>query len=155
MVEAAAETAEAHRIRSEIHDEVMKLGRRRQRFDIVPARPTGFFAIAHELAVTPAEQALGGRREGVGHADSDMIDRLQQNGIGLGQPFGDGRADLNPATDTALRALAHAAPADASFTVAAFAPSIPDDPSTPRRLSLSRALTVRSVLIAEGIEDVA
>jgi outer membrane protein OmpA-like peptidoglycan-associated protein len=65
--------------------------------------------------------------------------------------FGDSRADLNPATETALRALAHAAPADASFTIAAFAPSIPDDPSTPRRLALSRALTVRSVLIAEGV----
>ena len=65
--------------------------------------------------------------------------------------FGDGRADLNPATESALRTLAHAAPADASFTIAAFAPDIPDDPSTPRRLSLSRALAVRSVLIAEGI----
>jgi outer membrane protein OmpA-like peptidoglycan-associated protein len=65
--------------------------------------------------------------------------------------FGDSRADLNPATESALRTLAHTAPADATFTVAAFAPDIPDDPSTPRRLSLSRALAVRSVLIAEGI----
>jgi outer membrane protein OmpA-like peptidoglycan-associated protein len=76
---------------------------------------------------------------------------VEQIPDGLRITFGDGRADLNPATESALRTLAHAAPADASFTVAAFAPGTPDDPSTPRRLSLSRALTIRSVLIAEGI----
>ena len=65
--------------------------------------------------------------------------------------FGESRSDLNPATESALRLLAHAAPAEASFNVAAFAPGIPEDPSTPRRTSLSRALTVRSVLIAEGV----
>ncbi len=70
---------------------------------------------------------------------------------GLRVTFGDGRADLNPTTETALRALADTAPAGASFSIAAFAASIPDDPSTPRRLSLSRALAVRAVLIAEGI----
>lgn len=73
---------------------------------------------------------------------------------GLRVTFGESRADLNPATETALRSLAHAAPGDAAFTVAAFAPGAPEDPSTPRRLSLSRALTVRSVLIAEGIASV-
>ena len=67
--------------------------------------------------------------------------------------FGAGRADLNPATDAAIRALAHAAPpfAATTFTITAYAAGNADDPSTPRRLSLSRALAVRSVLIAEGI----
>jgi outer membrane protein OmpA-like peptidoglycan-associated protein len=73
---------------------------------------------------------------------------------GLRVTFGEGRADLNPGTETALRTLAHRAPAETSFTVAAFAPGAPEDPSTPRRLSLSRALTVRSVLMAEGIPSV-
>lgn len=73
---------------------------------------------------------------------------------GLRVTFGESRADLNPGTESALRTLAHAAAADASLTVSAFAPGSPEDPSTPRRLSLSRALTVRSVLIAEGIPSV-
>ena len=45
----------------------------------------------------------------------------------------------------------HDAPADASFSVSGYAPGMPEDPSTPRRLSLSRVLTVRSLLIAQGI----
>ncbi len=67
--------------------------------------------------------------------------------------FGVGRADLNPATDAALRALAHTGPpfAATTFSVTAYAAGDADDPSTPRRLSLARALAVRSVLIAEGV----
>lgn len=79
---------------------------------------------------------------------------VEQIPDGIRVTFGENRTDLNPATETALRTLAHAAPADASFTVTAFATGVPDDPSTPRRLSLSRALAVRSVLIAEGIASV-
>ncbi len=72
---------------------------------------------------------------------------------GLRVSFGAGRADLNPAVDAALRALVHATPpfAHTTFTVVAYAAGNADDPSTPRRLSLSRALAVRSVLLAEGI----
>lgn len=70
---------------------------------------------------------------------------------GLRITFGTDRADFNPATDTALRELAHAAAPTARFAVAGYAAGIPDDPSTPRRTSLSRALAVRAVLIAEGI----
>ena len=73
---------------------------------------------------------------------------------GLRVTFGEGRADLNPATEAALRALAHGAVADTSFIVSAYAQGAPEDPSTPRRMSLSRALTVRAVLIAEGIASV-
>jgi outer membrane protein OmpA-like peptidoglycan-associated protein len=72
---------------------------------------------------------------------------------GLRVTFDDGRADLNPATDSALQALGHSAPPfdTAIFTVTSTAKPQADDPSTPRRLALSRALAVRSVLIAEGI----
>jgi hypothetical protein len=70
---------------------------------------------------------------------------------GLRITFGPGRSDLNDATADALRKLAHDAPADASFSVSGYAPGMPEDPSTPRRLSLSRVLTVRSLLIAQGI----
>lgn len=65
--------------------------------------------------------------------------------------FGAGRTDLNAATASAIREVAAAMPADATVTVTAFAAGTPQDPSTARRLSLSRALVVRSVLITAGI----
>src|ERR1019366_6816770 len=77
---------------------------------------------------------------------------------GLRVTFGTDRTDLNPATDSALRALVHDAAttpgASTTFTVTAFAAGTPEDPSTPRRLSLARALAVRSVLINEGIASI-
>ncbi len=65
--------------------------------------------------------------------------------------FGPGKFDLNPAMVQALRILARALPAQASVTVSAFAPGTPEDPSSSRRLSLSRGLAVRGVLITEGL----
>jgi outer membrane protein OmpA-like peptidoglycan-associated protein len=98
---------------------------------VVPARP----------AVPPPPATVA----------ADAPDTVKPIEGGLRITFGPGRSDLNPATAEALRELAHGAPAGSSFAVTAYAPGTPDDPSTPRRLSLSRVLTVRSLLIAEGI----
>jgi outer membrane protein OmpA-like peptidoglycan-associated protein len=67
--------------------------------------------------------------------------------------FGAGKADLNPVTAAAVSALARVVKADPNIdlNVYAYAAGPPDDPSTPRRLSLSRALAARAVLISEGI----
>jgi outer membrane protein OmpA-like peptidoglycan-associated protein len=67
--------------------------------------------------------------------------------------FGVGKADLNPATNDALRKIAGEVKGDATIdlNVLAYAAGNADDPSTPRRLSLSRALAARAVLISEGI----
>ncbi len=75
---------------------------------------------------------------------------------GLRVTFGPDSAALNPATDAALRALVHAPgrTPQTDFGVAAYAAGAPDDPSAARRLSLSRALAVRSVLINEGVTSV-
>jgi len=72
---------------------------------------------------------------------------------GVRVTFDGGRSDLSPASAAGLRSFAEAAPKSgaASFNVLGFAAGAPEDPSTPRRLSLSRALAVRSVLMAEGI----
>ncbi len=72
---------------------------------------------------------------------------------GLRITFGHDVSDLNPATEAAIRSLARVigADANASLNVYAYADGPADDPSTPRRLSLSRALAVRAVLISEGI----
>ncbi len=71
-------------------------------------------------------------------------------GDGIRVTFGSGRSDLNPSTLEALRGLAHSAAPSSVFNLTAFAAGSADDPSSPRRLSLARALTVRSVLISQG-----
>jgi outer membrane protein OmpA-like peptidoglycan-associated protein len=67
--------------------------------------------------------------------------------------FGPQKSDLNPATLAAIQAIAKDALANPTMIVAvtAWAPGTPDDPSTPRRLSLDRALAARAVLINAGI----
>lgn len=70
---------------------------------------------------------------------------------GIRITFGPGRAELNPRTYAALQALLAAASPASTFTVRAYAAGRKSDPSFARRLSLSRALAVRSVLIHGGI----
>jgi outer membrane protein OmpA-like peptidoglycan-associated protein len=74
---------------------------------------------------------------------------------GLRLTFGSGSTDMNPQTDAALHKLAHEAAGkpNATVTVTAYAAGESDDPSTPRRLSLSRALSARTVLISQGIDS--
>lgn len=72
---------------------------------------------------------------------------------GVRVTFGAGKSDLNPATADALRDLARKVRADPNvdLNLYSYAAGQPDDPSTPRRLSLSRALAVRAVLMSEGV----
>ncbi len=67
--------------------------------------------------------------------------------------FGAGVSDLNPATEQAIRSFADGVKADPGkdLNLYAFAAGVPDDPSTPRRLALARALAVRAILISQGI----
>jgi len=67
--------------------------------------------------------------------------------------FETGKTDLTPADEAAIQDLARSIPAPAadSVNVVAYAAGKPDDPSTARRLSLSRGLAVRSVLLASGV----
>ncbi|HEY7579831.1 MAG TPA: OmpA family protein [Acetobacteraceae bacterium] len=74
---------------------------------------------------------------------------------GLRVTFGAGQADLSPSSAAAIKQLVEAAPPgpNTSFNVVAYAAGTPEDPSTARRLSLSRALAVRSALMADGISS--
>ena len=67
--------------------------------------------------------------------------------------FGPGSSDLNPTTVEAIRAIATAAIAHPAqvITIVAWCAGTNDDPSTPRRISLDRALAARAVLINAGI----
>ena len=62
-------------------------------------------------------------------------------------------ADLNPATDAALRQIGSEAAQNpaAVVNVIAYASGAKEDPSTPRRMSLDRALAARAVLMAAGV----
>ena len=74
-------------------------------------------------------------------------------GDGLRVTFGAGQTDLSPASATAIQGFVRGAQANTNttFNVVAYAAGTPEDPSTARRLSLSRALAVRSTLIAAGV----
>jgi hypothetical protein len=69
--------------------------------------------------------------------------------------FGGGEADLSPGSAAAIQNLVRTVPSgdNTSFNVVAYAAGTPEDPSTARRLSLSRALAVRSALIADGVNS--
>jgi outer membrane protein OmpA-like peptidoglycan-associated protein len=74
---------------------------------------------------------------------------------GLRVTFGAGETDLSPASAAAIKAAAQSATpgSDTTFNVVAYATGTPEDPSTARRLSLSRALAVRSALMANGVSS--
>lgn len=76
-------------------------------------------------------------------------------GKGLRVTFGAGQSDLSPASAAAIQGLVKGVPNGdgSSFNVVAYAAGTPDDPSTARRLSLSRALAVRSALMADGVSS--
>lgn len=72
---------------------------------------------------------------------------------GLRLTFAPGQSDLSPESAASIKQLAAATTqGDATtFNVSAYAPGKPDDPSTARRMSLSRAMAVRSALVADGV----
>jgi outer membrane protein OmpA-like peptidoglycan-associated protein len=72
---------------------------------------------------------------------------------GLRLTFAPGESDLSPESSSSIKQLTEAAPiGDATtFNVLAYAPGKADDPSTARRISLSRAMAVRSALVADGV----
>lgn len=76
-------------------------------------------------------------------------------GAGLRVTFGEGETDLSPASAGAIQNLVRTGPQGdgISFNVVAYAAGVPEDPSTARRLSLARALAVRSALIADGVSS--
>jgi outer membrane protein OmpA-like peptidoglycan-associated protein len=85
----------------------------------------------------------------------DAIGTVTKIDGGTRLTFGPGGSDLNDATDAALIEIAGAARLDKQIeiTITAWAPGTSEDPSTPRRLSLDRALAARAVLIHEGVES--
>ena len=72
---------------------------------------------------------------------------------GLRLTFAPEQSDLSPASIDSVKQLTASAPPgdETTFNVQAYAPGKADDPSTARRISLSRAMAVRSALVADGV----
>jgi outer membrane protein OmpA-like peptidoglycan-associated protein len=72
---------------------------------------------------------------------------------GLRLTFAPGESDLSPESSSSIKQLTSGAPLGdmTTFNVLAYAPGKADDPSTARRVSLSRAMAVRSALVADGV----
>lgn len=98
----------------------------------VPLRPT-------TLPVLPVPNPDGGQA-------SDLT-----NGVRV--VFKNGDAQLSAPAIARLQALGQheAAASGGQITIMAFALGHPEDPSTPRRLALSRALAIRAVLLHENL----
>lgn len=115
----------------------------------VPVAPPAIAAIPPAVAV-PAARPVPPQPVAVA---ADAPGEASPIPGGMRVTFGADRTDLNPVTEPALRNYARGLKANeqATVNVVATAAGSPDDPSTTRRLSLSRALAVRAVLIGEGI----
>src|SRR3984957_3837711 len=72
---------------------------------------------------------------------------------GLRVPFASGQSELSPESAAAIKQFASGPTTGeaSSFNVLAYAPGSPDDPSTARRVSVSRAMAVRNALVADGV----
>jgi outer membrane protein OmpA-like peptidoglycan-associated protein len=72
---------------------------------------------------------------------------------GLRVAFASGHFDLSPQTADAITGLARSLASRDTVTLElrAYAAPVADDPSTPRRLALSRALAIRETLLQAGV----
>jgi outer membrane protein OmpA-like peptidoglycan-associated protein len=118
----------------------------------LPTAPPATVALAP--IVPPPEPAQAAPAPAPPISDS-ATSAATATGHGLRVTFGTDEADLSPASASAIHDFVQSAPSgdSASYNVVAYAAGTPEDPSTARRLSLSRALAVRSALMADGISS--
>jgi outer membrane protein OmpA-like peptidoglycan-associated protein len=115
----------------------------------LPAAPPDTIALA-PVAPPPVAQPVAPPPPPISDSAASAA---TSTGTGLRVTFGTGQADLSPASAEAIKSIVQSAPSadSTSFNVVAYAAGTPEDPSTARRLSLARALAVRSALMADGV----
>lgn len=131
-----------------------------------PVAPAAPAAAAHPPAAIiptapPAEVALAPLAPATPPAAPPVPPPVEANATSAATPtatgltvtFGPDQSDLSAASELAIQKLARSEPNSdtTTFNVLAFAHGDPQDPSTARRLSLSRALAIRSALMAAGV----
>lgn len=117
--------------------------------DVPPAPPKSVViapppvAVETHPPVAPAPVIIDPKAQG----------RVRKTAQGMVLVYQPGSANLNENMLTALKAYAASLAKDPGLriTIRSYASGQADDPSVPRRISLARALIVRSVLINEGV----
>lgn len=119
-----------------------------------PALPEGVPDTASINPIVPPESPPGAAPPPPPVSDKATT-TVEATTLGLRLKFDTEQSDLSPDSVGSIKELAAKAPAgdDTTFNVKAYSPGKPDDPSTARRISLSRAMAVRAALIADGVQS--
>lgn len=117
-----------------------------------PAMPESVPDVATLAPIAPTVPAPGSQPPPPPVSDKATTEAAPTTS-GLRLTFAPGQADLSPESVTSIKQLTAATPPNdmTTFNVLAYAPGKADDPSTARRISLSRAMAVRSALVADGV----
>ena len=120
-----------------------------------PTLPEGVPGTASINPIVPPEAPAGAAPPPPPPVSDKAATTVEATTLGLRLLFDTEQSDLSPDSAGSIRELAAKAPAgdDTTFNVKAYSPGKPDDPSTARRISLSRAMAVRAALIADGVQS--
>ena len=120
-----------------------------------PALPESVPDTASINPVAPAAPPAGAAPPPPPPVSDKAATTVEATTVGLRLIFAAEQSDLNPDSIKSIKELAAKAPPgdDTTFNVKAYSPGRPDDPSTARRISLSRAMSVRAALIADGVQS--
>ena len=118
-----------------------------------PPMPDAVPDTASIAPIAPQPPAPGAQPSAPPPVSDKSTTAVAPTATGLRLTFAPGESDLNPDSSASIKELTSGAPLGdlTTFNVLAYAPGKPDDPSTARRVSLSRAMAVRSALIADGV----
>ena len=117
-----------------------------------PPLPEEVPNIASIAPVTPQAPSAAAQAPAPPVSDT-AVTAAAPTATGIRLTFAPGVSDLSPESSSSIKQLTGAPGQGDSttFNVLAYAPGKADDPSTARRISLSRAMAVRSALVADGI----
>ena len=118
-----------------------------------PAVPESVPAAASIAPVAPAAPLPGAQPPAPPPVSDTAETKAAPTSSGLRLTFAPGESDLSPESSASIKQLTAQVPLGdlTTFNVLAYAPGKADDPSTARRVSLSRAMAVRSALVADGV----
>ncbi|HEX4365462.1 MAG TPA: OmpA family protein [Rhodopila sp.] len=120
---------------------------------VQPTVPESVPATASIAPVAPAVPPPGAQPPAPPPVSDTSETKAVPTTSGVRLTFAPGDADLSPESTASIKKLTADVPLGdlTTFNVLAYAPGKADDPSTSRRVSLSRAMAVRSALVADGV----
>jgi outer membrane protein OmpA-like peptidoglycan-associated protein len=118
-----------------------------------PAVPESVPALASIAPIAPAPPPPGEKPPAPPPVSDTAQTKAAPTSTGLRLTFAPGASDLSPESSASIKQLTAGVKLGdlTTFNVEAYAPGKADDPSTARRVSLSRAMAVRSALVADGV----